>query len=370
MENQPLRVLHVNSSASWRGGERQTLLCARELERLGVESFIAAPAASPLAVNASAAGLAVFPLNMRGWQGAAGIFRLQRLVRRLRPEIVHAHTSHAHTVAAAALTGIRDVSLVVTRRVDTPMAAGFLRRLKYGRCDGIIAISRKIRDNLIEGGVPGHTVVCIHSGVDLAKYEGRKAAPDVRAEFGFPGNAIVVGCVAALTREKDHETLLRAARRVLTKRDDVRFVLVGDGERRSGLEKCADALGIRGNVTFTGHRHDADMLVAGFDIFAFPSRSEGLGSSVLDAMAAGTAVAASDTGGIPEMIEHEKSGLLFAAGSDEECAGCILRLAENGRLRRALADAAKIRVRDFDIGKCVGETTALYRKIRAGRTRP
>ncbi|EFK95003.1 Glycosyltransferase, partial [sediment metagenome] len=120
--------------------------------------------------------------------------------------------------------------------------------------------------------------------------------------------------MAALTREKDITTLIEAAAIVTRRRSDITFFIVGDGHEYEALVKQTDMLGVSGSVIFTGRRNDAAQMIAGFDVFALPSRSEGLGSSVLDAMASRVPVVATRTGGIVEMIEDGVSGLLFEPG--------------------------------------------------------
>jgi len=251
--------------------------------------------------------------------------------------------------------------------VDRRIRNNFLSRAKYARCDRLIAISEKIRCNLLDDGIDGRRVVRIYSGIDLAKFEEAAPGPDIRAEYRIPGGVSLVGTVAAMTREKGLRTFLDAAAEVIGERPDTYFVLVGSGPQDRELRGLAAKLGIEDRVVFAGHRPDAERLIASFDLFVLPSLSEGLGSSVLDAMAAGVPVAASCTGGVPEMIEDRKSGMLFEPGSSASLSRCIVRVLGDDGLRAMLVSGARERVKAFDIEKCAAEIAQVYREVKRER---
>jgi len=362
-----LSVLHVNTGRAWRGGERQTLLCAARLSPFDFSSCIAAPAVSPLIERARKAGITTARFSPRGGLDIFAALALRRIIKNVRADIVHAHTAHAHTYAALACLGLRRTALIATRRVDSPLSRNPLSRLKYGRCDAVIAISENIRRACIDAGVPPAKVVRIYSGIDLSV---PRQCGDRSAVLAVPPGhttSVIAGTVAALTPEKDIATLVDAAAIALRSRGDILFYIVGDGPQRRMLAEQARRLGIDKNVVFTGFRDDAEQCIAAFDIFVLPSKSEGLGSSVLDAMASGKAIAASRAGGVPEMIDHGVNGLLFAPGDAAGCAACIVRLAQEPLLRRALGAAALKRVVVFDIRKTAAEIGRLYRRAATAK---
>ncbi|MBD3393917.1 MAG: glycosyltransferase [Chitinivibrionales bacterium] len=355
-----LSVLHVNDNVSWRGGERQTFLLVRGLGDYGIESCLACRPRSALARRAREAGLDMITAGMRGEWDLFSILRIRALVRARGFAIVHAHTAHAHGLCAWALAGLPDVKLAVTRRVDRRRGRGIFSSMKYRRCDRFIAISETIRANLLADGIPNAAITRIYSGIDVASAAGRRDRIDARAELGLTGTGLVAGTVAAMTPEKDHPTLLRAARIVLGAHPGTRFVLIGDGPCRGALERQARALGIAQQVVFTGERADAERMLPDFDLFVLPSKSEGLGSSVLDAMAGGVPVVVSRTGGLVEIVSDGESGMLFTPGDSGALASCLCSLLDDPGQRERLAKAGRARAGEFDISKSIASTALLY----------
>ncbi|MBD3315643.1 MAG: glycosyltransferase [Chitinivibrionales bacterium] len=356
-------VLHINLSPVWRGGEAQTLLLARGLHHRGFACRIAAPPDSPLAQHGTASGLKVFPLAPRGELDPFAALRLRRYLHTQNVRIVHAHTAHAHGTAALALLGLRSVPLVVTRRVQRGMSPGPLSRLKYEACGKIIAISDHIRRLLIEAGLPAERVVRIYSGIDTNKFKGSADRAGIRRRLGIAPGCMTVGTVAALTSEKGLPVLIDAAALVARRRPHVRFVVVGDGPLRGELQNRCRELGLDEHVLFTGFRSDIGGLLSAMDIFAFPSLSEGLGTSTMDAMLAGLPVVATRTGGIPEIVKHNESGYLFTRNDHRELARLLGELIDDRGKRRRFGNRGAELVQRFDITKTIEATRAVYDEI-------
>jgi glycosyltransferase involved in cell wall biosynthesis len=183
-------------------------------------------------------------------------------------------------------------------------------------------------------------------GIDL----GRFLAVERNAEAGP-----VVGTVARLAEQKGLRYLLEAVPLVRDRHPDVRFVLVGDGEERAALERLAD-----GNVTFAGHQDDVPRVLAGFDVFAFPSLFEGLCLAVIEAQAAGVPVVATPVGGIRETVRDGETGLLCRPRDARSLADGIVRLLDDPRLARRVADEARRRSAQYSVERMVAGTLALY----------
>ncbi|MEK7269309.1 MAG: glycosyltransferase, partial [Planctomycetota bacterium] len=227
-----MRILHVNTERTWRGGEQQVLYLTAGLRARGHESTVACLAGSAIAQRLELDGLPSEPLKLRGEWNPAAAWRLSRLVRRLSPDLVHAHTPHAHTLAALAvrLAGRPRRPLVVTRRVDFSIRrhAGFLKGWKYGRAaDRIVAISEAIRRVLVSDGVAADRISVVPSGIDPARLAGANPS-GLRAEFGIPDSGLVVGTVAHCADHKDHATLAAAIPLGLAREPRAIFLLVGD----------------------------------------------------------------------------------------------------------------------------------------------
>jgi glycosyltransferase involved in cell wall biosynthesis len=239
-----------------------------------------------------------------------------------------------------------------------------LQRLGYMAAHRIVANSAAAADRLAAEGVPRKKIVIIPNGIDLEPF----TAPRTRSATP------VVTTVANLRPGKGHDVLLSAAVRVLRERPDARFQFVGDGPLRSQLEADAAHLGIAHAVTFLGYRRDIATLLRDSTVFAFPSLMEAFPNGVMEAMAAELPVVATDVGGIPELIEHERNGLLVPAGDDVALAAGIVRLLTSPAEAAVLAAAGRQTIEQrYSFARMVQEFESLYQgavALRMSNTLP
>jgi glycosyltransferase involved in cell wall biosynthesis len=226
-----------------------------------------------------------------------------------------------------------------------------LQRAAYAFAHCIVANSEAAAACLRHEGVPSWKIRTIANGIDLDMFD---AAPRQRPRR-------VITTVANLRAGKGHDVLLRAARRVLARVPDARFELIGDGILRSALEQAAVDLGISGSVAFRGHCADVPARLAASDLFAFPSFMEASPNSVIEAMAARLPVVATNVGGIGEIIEDGRNGLLVPAGNDEALANALLRLIDRPDEAAAFAETARQTVEmRYSFDRMVDEFEKLY----------
>jgi len=253
---------------------------------------------------------------------------------------------------------------VVSRRVDFPVRRNPISRFKYAHgVARFVAISEAVSRALVASGVAGHDVSIVHSGVDLRRVD-QAAEGTLREEFSLPEDAQVVGNVAHMAKHKGQGFLVEAMSLVLQSARRAHLFLVGDGERRGALERQVRELNVGHAVTFTGFRSDVLECHNSFDVFVMPSRCEGLCTSVLDALALRKAVVASDVGGLPEMIRHERTGLLVPPARPRALAAAILRLLRDRALRQRLGEAGRRWVEErFTSHRMVENTVAVYEEV-------
>ena len=348
----------MDSARGWRGGQNQVLLTAKGMERRGHEVVVVCRNGSALRDRARAADLDVRPIPFGGDLVPAPALALRQLARRFRAEVVHVHDPHA---AAAALWIGSSSRLFASRRVDFALR-GPLSRWKYRRCRRVIAVSRAVARVLEGDGLPSASVRVVYEGVpDRPAAAGGEEA--LRA-LGVPAGAPVVGNVAALTAHKDHATLLAAAARVIARVPDARFVIVGQGELESRLRTQAFELGLEGRVVFAGFRSDVDLLLPAFDVFCLSSHMEGLGTSLLDAMAFGRAVVATRAGGIPEAVADGVTGRVVAARDSEGLASALTDVLRDEPARTAYGAAGRRRFLErFTSDLMVERTLAVLQEV-------
>jgi glycosyltransferase involved in cell wall biosynthesis len=359
-----VKVLHVDSARGWRGGQNQVLLTAQGQARRGHHVVLACRRGGVLEERARAAGLDVRPLRFHGDLSPLAVAALWRTLRSERPQVAHLHDPHALACGVLAARGAGAPALVATRRVDFPLQ-GRWSRWKYGRAARVVAVSAAIRSVVEAGGLDAARVRVVYEGVP--DREPPAGGRSLLAALGVPEDAPVVGNVAALTAHKDHDTLLRAARLVLDRLPRARFVVLGEGELRPRLEALHRELRLGEGCVLAGFRADVDRLLPAFTVFCLSSRMEGLGTSLLDAMAFARPVVATRAGGIPEAVEDGVTGRLVPPADPSALAAALLEvLLDEGRAR-ALGAAGRRRFEErFTADRMVEETLAVYRQVVPG----
>lgn len=355
-----MRTLHVDTGAGWRGGQQQVLYLTRGLVENGHEVTLATPGGGVLAARAGKAGIRVIPWTARGDVDLPAAFRLRGVLG--DAEILHLHSGRAHAMGLLATVGLAQrPHVVVTRRVDFPVKGGPAGRWKFGdRVDRFIAISGRVEAVLREGGVPAEAITRVYSGVDPGRFDVAGDPARVREELGIPRRAKLVGCIGALVGHKAPLDLLHAVSELPA---DAHVVYVGEGPLREDLVRESRNLKVEDRVHLMGHRDDVPRILRSIDVFCLPSRLEGLGTSVLDAMAASLPVVGTRAGGIPEMVEDGRSGLLVAPGTPAELGRALARVLRDGDLAARLARGARRRVEDFTARRMVRGTEAVYRAL-------
>jgi glycosyltransferase involved in cell wall biosynthesis len=357
--------LHIDTARSWRGGQNQVLVTVMCLRALGHRAVLVAHPSGELKRRAEE-GLDLIPLAPRAELDLAAAWRLTRQIKQLRPDIVHAHDPHGVAMAALALsmsTLPKKPRLVAARRVDFHLGRNALSRWKYRQVDCFICASEAIRQILLRDGVPRPRAVTVHEGIDMARVEAAPAAP-LHEELWLPHQAPIVGNVAALVPHKGQRYLIDAAADVVRHEPDARFVIAGEGELRESLERQIRHHRLEKHVLLAGFRSDVLSVHRAFDIFAMSSVTEGLGTSLLDAMACAKPIVATKTGGIPEVVEDGVTGFLVPPRNHEAMAHAILRLLADEGLRRRMGEAGLARVRErFTAERMVRNTLTIYERV-------
>jgi L-malate glycosyltransferase len=365
--------LHIDTARTWRGGQNQVLLTVNGLREIGQRAALVAHPDGELRRRA-AEGLELVPLAPRMEMDLHAAWKLARVVKRWRPDVIHAHDPHGIAMAALALSlgssnrGSSGAApaLVASRRVDFHFQNNSFSRWKHRQVDCFIAASEAIRHMLLHDGVPEDRTVTVHEGIDVDHV---LAAPvvDVHAAFFLPHGAPVVGNVAALVPHKGQRHLIEAAHLVVQQMPDARFVILGEGELREHLERQVKEYRLEKHVLLPGFRTDVLGCMKSFDLVAMSSVTEGLGTSLLDAMAASRPIVATRAGGIPEIVEDGLNGVLVPPRDHREMARQIVRLLGDAALRQRMGEAGLARVRkDFTVERMVERTAAVYARV-AGR---
>ncbi|HUE85037.1 MAG TPA: glycosyltransferase [Vicinamibacterales bacterium] len=362
--------LHIDTARTWRGGQNQVLLTVLGFRAMGHKAVLVAHGEGELYRRARE-GPDLVALAPRNEVDLSAAWKLSRIIRQWKPEIVHAHDPHAVSMAALALSFAAPdprPRLVASRRVDFHLQKHSFSRWKYRQVDLFIAASRAIRDVLVQDGIPGTHIVVVHDGIDVAKI-GRLPALDIRAEYWLPHGVPVMANVAALVPHKGHRYLVEAMTHVVRAVPDAHVVIFGEGELRGALERQIRELHLEKHVLLAGFRTDVLQLLKTADFFVMSSITEGLGSTVLDAMAMKLAVVGTRAGGIPEAVVDGTSGLLVPAAHAGDLASAMIRLLENPPWRAKLGEAGLARVTEhFGVGRMLQGTLNAYRHAAEAKT--
>jgi len=382
-----IRVLRVIARLNVGGPALHTVLLTERLspERYDSRLVTGSPEAAEgdyLALHGLASDrlvrLPALGRELSGTRDATVLAQLVQLMRRVRPHVVHTHTAKAGTLGrlAAILAGV-PVRVhtfhghVFDGYFSPAKTRAFLaiERTLARRTQRILTVSDHVRDELLRLGIGRpEQVAVVPLGLDLEPFtragEHRGA---LRSELGVADDAPLVGIVARLVPIKAHEIFLAAAARIAERVPGCRYVVVGDGERRTELEALAARSGLGDRVHFLGWRADLARIHADLDVMLLTSRNEGSPVALIEAMAAGLPVVATAVGGVPDLVEEGVHGHLVAMDDAASLADATLALLADPARRRTLAAAGRARVlARHGAERLVADVDRVYREELAG----
>jgi glycosyltransferase involved in cell wall biosynthesis len=317
--------------------------------------------------------------EIRGGADLLAFAGLVRLIRRVRPHIVHTHTAKAGTLGrlAARLLGVPVVVHTYHGHVFHGYFAPATTRVLLGierwlgrRTERLLAVSETVRRELLALGIgTPERLTVMPLGLDLDPFVAAEAARGaLRAELGVDRRALLCGIVARLVPIKAHELFLEAAATVVRRLPESAFLVIGEGERRAELEGLATRLGLARHVRFLGWRPDLDRIYADLDLAVLTSRNEGSPVSLIEAMAAARPVVATRVGGVPDLVEDGITGRLVPPGDAPALAAAIEALLRDPGARQAMGAAGRKRVVPaFGADRLLADMDRLYTELLAWR---
>jgi glycosyltransferase involved in cell wall biosynthesis len=352
-----MNILHIDTERGFRGGELQVLLLMKGLNEKGHKNFLVAPYDSILVKKTKSIADSIFIIKPRRIFDVINIFQICRFIDFCQADILHLHTSHAHLIGGIA-GRIKDVPVVVTKRVDFPIKG----RFKYNKfADKIIAISQAVKKVLVDGGVIEDKIVVIPSGIDTKKFDNVQNGNYLFRTFNIPAKSLVIGTVAHLTDHKGHVYLIQAIPKILKEFPNCFFLFVGGGELKESLVEKARIFGVKDRIIFTGFREDIPEILSILDLFVLPSHLEGLCTSLMDAMYMKVPIVATTAGGISEVVENEKTGLLVPPKDPLALTETVIQLLKDEKKREKFTEEGKKRVlREFTASKMVKRIEKVY----------
>lgn len=369
-----IRICHIASADLWAGAEVYVLGLLKHLIKAGEFSLsVIVFNEGRLAKELRESGIDVELID-ENKQGLSRMFmELTRLLKTRRYHIVHTHKPKDNILGVMAgkwagvpifvrtihgcpepFAGLEGIRMRASEYIDALITKHLSSR--------VIMVSQNLSQVLGSTYTSGQ-MVCIHNGIDIESVQAHTGRSRIRSEWGVANSLPVIGVVGRLTRIKGQEVLLRAIARINAGTSNFKVIVIGDGPERIKLQELATILGIDNIIRFIGHRDDVYDCIDALDILALPSLHEGLPMVLLEAMALGCPVIASRIGGIPEVIEHGKSGLLFSAGNDKELADYIVFLLGDRKGSIRLGKEGRERVRTHFNAELMAMHTAQVYKL-------
>jgi len=367
ISSRPLKIVHVDTGLSLRGGQRQLLKLARLLRQRGHDQMIVCREESELETCARAEKFSCFALPLHDPGYAHGILQLRQHLQAAPCDILHAHDGRGQTVAWLASIGMR-VRRVASRRVTFLPRHRWIHRLKYAHtCDAVVTVSDFIRQLLIRSQVPEAMIELIPDGIEIPpELPSITRRAEARARWGFGEEEFLVGHLGAFTREKGQEVALEAFRLLVKRLPQARLLLAGEGPTLKDLEITQTCKALGDRVRLCGAIENLAEFFPALDLFVMPSKSEGLGSSSLLAMSYGLPVVASRVGGLPEIVEEARTGWLVEPASPSALVDAILAAASDRARLKQWGLNGRERARQFSVEIMVERTEALYYRLLFG----
>ena len=385
-----MKILHIITESNLGGAQRNTLLTIRGLVRQGYDVHLACGPFGPgdataLIREAQACGVTVWTIpalirSIRPKQDFVAALAIARLLRRERYDVVHTHSTKAGMIGRVVAWLCR-VPVIIhtfhgvpfdTRRENWKTRLCFItERFFCLFCHRLVSVGEVLRGELIEHGVVRPAkVVTVHSGVDFSSLVPGLDPLRVRRALGLPDDAKVVGFVGRLAEQKAPEVLVQAFASVKALVPSAHLLMIGEGPLHDHLRNMIHELKLDGCVHLLGERTDVPDLLAAMHVFALPSRWEGVGRALTEAMYMKLPVVTTGVNGVPELVQDRTTGLIIRGDDPADAADRITELLGDRRLADSLGQAGHERARTLMSAEAmVDETIRLYQEF-APQTSP
>ena len=364
------RILYIHGICQIGGAEQDLLRLLKWIDHQQFEPIVVCPPMGPLIREVEQLKIQVYPMSLPSWRKLRGLlaipfaaWSLFKLIKRLQINLVHVNDYWWGPIAYMASRMAHIPCIVHIRQEIEPCR---VKQYWLQKPDRMIAVSNRIKNVAIESGVDPARITVIYSGIDTSLTVSPDDGKKIREHYHLTVNQPVIGTVANLFPRKGYEYLIEALVEIRKKTPDIHCLIVGDGDirYRTMLLDMVQRKGLRQVVTFTGFQEDVLTHISAMDIFVLPSLMEGFGIALLEAMAMGKPVVATDVGGIPEIMEDTVTGVLVPPRNSGALAQKIFQLLESPKLRGYLGSNGRTRVVErFSIDRMITQIKTLYGEL-------
>ena len=361
------KVLIIHGVTEIGGAERELLRILDDLPSLEYHPVVACPAEGPFVQELDCRKIEHHTVVFPPWrkflayaQRAYSVRQLRKVIREAQPTLLHVNDIWwvPQTLRAAVDTGLPLVAHV-RQEIEPPK----VRHYDLDKANLLLAVSRRIQDALVTGGVSVERVKTLYSGLELRRLAAESTPLAVRARFGIPADAPLLGTVGSLFPRKGYEVMLKALPSILSSFPAAHYLVIGTGEadHERKLRARVAALGLEGRVHFAGFQEAVYGVLAALAVYVHPALMEGFGIAVLEAMAMERAVVATVTGGLPEIVQNGETGLLVPPGDAGALAEAVVALLSDPARAAAMGKAGRARVGAlFSHGSMIQQLKAAY----------
>jgi len=358
-----MRILHFSSAKTWRGGEQQIAYLYEELAKKAVAQWIFCVQNSALANYCVKKNIPHFTYQKRFAINPLVAFQLKKLSQKLNVDLVHLHDAHSHTFGFISTFFGNQMPFVLSRRVDFPVKDSWLSHRKYNHpsIKKILSVSHNVQQILAPAIIDKQKLQVVHSGINTDRFQYENQGI-LRKEYGIPKAKRIIGNVAAIAPHKDYFTFVDTAEFLLKSNQLLIFLIIGgDGGEEALIKSYIDEKKLSDYFIFTGFRKDIPKILPEIEVFLFTSKEEGLGTSVIDALACGVPVVATEAGGIPEIIRDGSNGFLAPVNNALKLAEQVNFLLSNSEIKDKVIKKGKETAQQFSKETMAEKTYLIYR---------
>lgn len=361
--NSSPKIAHLATATDWRGGEQQLAYLLEEHSRLGVDQLLICKKDSGLEAFARENKIPYIALSFNKNFDFLFYKKLAKICEEQKIDLIAAHDSKAHNALLWSKRFFGNKSkIVIHRKVDFPVSKSSIKKYNHPSISAYIAVSQKVAEILSQSLQRPELVHVVYDGIDLNRFS-KTPQGILRREYSIPESTPIIANIAALTQQKDYFTFIDTVKLAKDAGIQAKFLAIGEGKQKAELEAYAKNQEVNDMLIFTGFRKDITSIFCEIDILLFSSETEGLGTTVLDAMACGVPVVSTNAGGIPEIIEHRVNGYLAKVKSPK---GLLdgLKIALNSKEERDLwVKNARQKAQEFSKERMAKDTLSIYRSL-------
>lgn len=361
-----MNIVHLSAEKTWRGGEQQIAYLIEELNKLNQNQLVICRKNSAFELYCKEQNIPHKSLKFKNQFDINSSIQIKNICKSFRADVMHLHSSHAHAVAVWSYYLGNPTPMVLSRKVDFPVSKNFLSKIKYN-CEGIkkiICVSNAIKDIMQKSIEKKSKLEVVYDGIDLEKFQ-NSDKNYLRKEFNISADKIIIANTSALADHKDYPTFIKAIK-YLKGRINAQYFIIGDGPLNDEIKNLAKIEGLENDIIFTGFRNDIKYILPSIQYFVLCSKSEGLGSSILDAYAAQVPVICTDAGGIKE-IAYSNTAMINKVGDYQQIAESIIHLINNREHEQILVQNAYEYVQAFDKRNMASKTLEVYKQALASK---